>query len=309
MIMWSGMKELTEVSKEKIEELNKAQKEARTADFIGKAAGAASLILTFAYIIFLYWGHILDTTNLAVRIGIAIGLLVLILVTTYYLPVFLKTARKYRTYSILYKNTYLKPILEASFQKGEYQDYAKISLKDMMDFALFKKSRSAQANDCVTGTYKGIDFSRYDLALKYGKGNAESDCVLIACELHTGIKGDVQVIQNSFKIGGESYEQPDNHQKYLSGSESFDKKFDVYATEEKEAEKLLSSKLMKNFEKLFAKGTIAAFIDGKHAYLVISRKKDVMEAPLYSPMDPKRCEKEASIEVDIIRNWIELLKN
>ena len=104
-------------------------------------------------------------------------------------------------------------------------------------------------------------------------------------------------------------EQPDNHQKYLSGSESFDKKFDVYATEEKEAEKLLSSKLMKNFEKLFAKGTIAAFIDGKHAYLVISRKKDVMEAPLYSPMDPKRCEKEASIEVDIIRNWIELLKN
>lgn len=294
-----------EVSPEEM--LENARKQARNADLIWRVATVLSLAITFSYLIFLYWGHLLSSSNIMIRIAIGVGLLILIFVCVYILPVFLKTQAKYRRYSVLYKNTYLKPYLEESFKGGEYEDYSKVSIKELTEFSLFKKSRSAEANDCVFGTYKGIDFKRYDLALRYKKSNSTSDCVLIVCNIKTKLKDELQIIENNFKLGGESYEQPENLCKILSGSDRFDKKYDVYAENQSDGEKFLRNNLLKRFTRLAVKGSIAAFFDKKRVYLVIRRKKDVMEAPLYRKVDRKRCEKEADIEVDIIKEWIDLL--
>lgn len=299
-------KEETEVKEVYTEEQIEAlRKQYLKSDVIWKIASIIVLLLTLVYIVLIF-KKILDV-ELIVNAIIALVLLVAIFVCVYLLPHFLKMNSKMKEYSTHYKDTFLKPVLEGAFKQGDYSDYEKISTKDLTRISMLKKAKSAVANDCIRGTYKDVKFLRYDLALRYGKKKSSSDCVLIVASVDTKLKTELQIVGNNFKIGGMTYEQPETFCKLLSSNESFDSKFAVYAKEQEDGQKFIKASLASKIAKLNLGGPIAVFFDKDEVCLII-KKKDAMEAPVYSRVKKSRAEKEAGEEVEAIKEWIELLK-
>ena len=289
------------------EEVNALRKSYMKVDIIWKIASVFVLLLTVAYI-FLVFKKIIGTNLLFTSI-IVLVLLCLIFLCIYLLPSFLRMNSKHKAYSTKYKEVYLKPALEEAFSKGEYTDYEKISTRDLTRNTLLKKAKSAVANDCIRGSYKKVPFLRYDLALRYGKKKSGSDCVMIVSQIDTGLKSEVQIIGNNFKIGGMDYEQPETFCKILSSDEKFDSKFSVYAKEQDDGQKFLKEKLVKKILKFKAGGPVALFFDKDEVSLIVRKNKDAMEAPIYKKVKRENAVKEANDEVKIIKEWIEVLQD
>ena len=296
-------KELTREQK-----LNKMRLEYQKIESLWIALCAVSLIGTFVYLFFVYKFKILASIPI-LRYGIIAALLILIFFCIYMLPVLMKKNKKYRAYSQAYKKAYVKPILEEAFGAGSYSAEEKVSIKEITEFSMLKKAKSALANDCVRGEYKDIPFLRYDLTLRYDKRSSTADCVLIAMECKTHLHSEVQIVQEQFKIGGAEYEQPENFCKILSGKGDLDKRFHFYAEKQKDGEDLVKEIRFKDVDKLTKKNPVAIFFDQKKVYLVIKRDKDVMEAPIYRPVKEERSIREAGEEVELIRSWITLIKS
>lgn len=292
-----------ELSRE--DRLNKMRKEFRNIENFWFLMCTISLIGTFVYLFVIYKTRFLAGSPL--RYIFIVILLLVVFFCIYLLPVLLKKNRKYKAYSKAYKDAYVKPLLEETFGEGSYTGEEKISIKEITEFSMLKKAKSAVANDCVSGRYKDIPFLRYDLSLRYDKKSASANCVLIASEIKTHLKDELQIIHEQFRIG-DDYEMPEGYCKVVTGKESFDKRFNIYTKNQKEGEKFAKDLPRKEIEKLAHKTPIAIFFDKKKVYLVIKRDKDVMEAPVYRPVREERCLKEAGEEAEIIRSWIDILK-
>ena len=304
------MAETTEKTKESVspeESVNALRIKYLQADLIWKVVSLLVFVATGVYVVLVFkkvinltlWGNSL----------VVLLLLVAIFVCVYMLPHFLKMGSKHKAYSSKYKEAFLKPTLEEAFSKGEYNETEKISTRDLTRNSMIKKAKSAVANDCISGVYKKIPFLRYDLALRYGKKKAGSDCVMIVAQIKTRLKSEVQIIGNDFKIGGMDYEQPESFCKILSSNEKFDSKFSVYAKDQDDGQKFLRDSLATKIAKFKAGGPIALFFDKDEVSLIIRRNKDAMEAPVYKKVQKSRAVKEANDEVEIIKEWIEVLED
>ncbi len=289
------------------DEVNALRVKYLKADIIWKIVSVLVFILTGTYI-FLVFKKIIDLELYASSI-IVLVLLVLIFICIYMLPHFLKMNSKHKAYSTRYKEVYLKPTLKEAFTDGDYTDYEKISTRDLTRNSMLKKAKSAIANDCVRGVYKKTPFLRYDLALRYGKKKAGSECVMIVTQIKTGLKSEVQIIGNDFKIGGMDYNQPETYCKILSSNEKFDSRFSVYAKEQDDGQKFLKAALASKISGFKAGGPIALFFDKDEVSLIVRKKKDAMEAPVYKKVKKETAIKEANEEVKIIREWIEILND
>ena len=289
------------------DEVNALRVKYLKADIIWKIVSVLVFILTGTYI-FLVFKKIIDLELYASSI-IVLVLLVLIFICIYMLPHFLKMNSKHKAYSTRYKEVYLKPTLKEAFTDGDYTDYEKISTRDLTRNSMLKKAKSAIANDCVRGVYKKTPFLRYDLALRYGKKKAGSECVMIVTKIKTGLKSEVQIIGNDFKIGGMDYNQPETYCKILSSNEKFDSRFSVYAKEQDDGQKFLKAALASKISGFKAGGPIALFFDKDEVSLIVRKKKDAMEAPVYKKVKKETAIKEANEEVKIIREWIEILND
>lgn len=289
------------------QKLNSMRREFRKTETLWLVCCCVSLIATFVYLFFIYKKQLFADSPL--KYIFIVVLLVFVFFCIYLLPVLLKKNKKYKAYSQEYKKMYIKPLLEKAFGEGTYKGTERISLEGITEFSLLRKAKSALANDCVNGVYDQVPFLRYDLTLRYDKKSSTSDCVLIATEIKTHLKDELQIVHEKFKIGGTDYDHPEGYGKVSSGKESFDKKFSVYAKDIKEGERFAKRLEHAKLEKLARKDPIAVFFDKKKVYLVIKRDKDVMEAPVYRPVKEERCIKEAGEEVDIIKSWIDFLKD
>ena len=289
------------------DEVNALRKAYLTADLIRKAVSILLFIITGIFI-FLVFKKVFDFTLIVSSIIVLI-LLCAIFVCIYLLPHFLKMNSKHRAYSTKYKEAFLKPTLEEAFSKGEYSDFEKISTRDLTRNSMLKKAKSAVANDCVRGVYKKIPFLRYDLALRYGKKKTGSDCVMIVAQVNTKLKHEVQIIGNNFKIGGMDYEQPESFCKILSSHEKFDSKFSVYAKDQDDGQKFLKESIAAKIYKFKPHGPIALFFDKDEVSLIIRKSKDAMEAPVYKKVKKSTAVKEANEEVELIKEWLEILQD
>jgi hypothetical protein len=287
--------------------LNGMRREFRKTESLWLACCGLSLIATFAYLFLIYKMNLLAGSPL--KYIFIVVLLLVVFFCIYFLPIFLKKNKKYKVYSTEYKKAFIKPLLEEAFGEGTYTGTEKMSLDGITDFSLLRKAKGAMANDCVNGVYDQVPFLRYDLTLRYDKKSATTDCVLIATDIKTHLKDELQIIHDKFKISGADYDHPEGYGKVSSGKDSFDKKFSVYAKDVKEGERFAKKLNYSKLEKLARKDPIAVFFDKKKVYLVIKRDKDVMEAPVYHSVKEERCIKEAKEEVDIIKSWIDFLKD
>lgn len=287
------------------EQLNALRKRYLAADNIWKVASLVVLLLACSYVLLIF-NRVINAT-IYVDAIVALVFLSSLFFCIYLLPHLLKTSSKQKDYFTKYKEEYLKNTLEQEFKEGEYSDYEKVSSRDLTKITMLKKAKGAVANDCIKGTYKKIDFCRYDLALRYGKKKASSNCVLIITELKTKLKSEVQIVENSFKIGGMDYEMPEKFCKLLSSDNKFDEKFSVFAEDQDDGQKFLKDKFVGKLRKLDVGGPVAIFCDKDEICLIIKKRKDPMEAPIHTPVKEKKAKEDAYEEVDTIKAWIEIL--
>lgn len=297
-------KDGTPLSNEQI--LNKMRKRVLFLENVWLTVCILGFAVTFTYLFLIYkYGFLAGSPWKYINIFI---LLAIVSFCIYLLPVVLKKNTRYAEYSAKFKQMYVKPLLEASFGSGSYSKEEKVSIKEITEFSMLRKARSARANDCVNGEYEGVAFIRYDLTLKYENKGGKKDCVLIVAQMETGLKEEIQLVHEDFSIGRADYEQPEGYCKILSSEKDFDKKFRIYAKEQHEGEKFTRRLPFKKLIAFSKKLPIAAFFDRNMVYLVVGRGKDVMEAPIYHAVKEGKCIKEAEAEVELIKNWIELLK-
>lgn len=288
-----------------IEKLNKMRKAFRNADVLWKVITSVVILMTFAYIYFAYIKMMFGDGLL--RIILAIVFLVAIPFCLYILPMLLKMSTKFKAYNTEYKNNFLQEKIHEEFPKADYKSKDRISIKEISECSMIKKARSVNANDCIEGTYKGIDFLRYDMELSYKKGRQTSDCVLIVCNNRTELNSEIQIIDRDFRIGKSVYEKPEAYSEYPTQDEDFDRKFVVYIQNKEDANSFVDKELRKKLSKFAGGGPLAAFFDKKKVYLIVKRKKDAMEAPVYKKVRDSACRKEAEKEMNVIKKWVELL--
>ena len=288
-----------------VEKLNELRKKYRNADILWKSIIVVVILLVAAYIYVTCKKLIFGDGPL--RVIVACILLLAIPFSLYILPFILKMSSKFKAYNSEYKNAFLQEKIHAELPKADYKADDRISIKEISECSMIRKARSANANDCIEGTHKGVDFLRYDMELSYKKRGRTSDCVLIACKNRTELNSEVQIVDRDFKIGKQIYEKPEGYQEYTTGDEKFDKDFVVYAVNQETASEFIDSELMRKLRKFSGGGPIAAFFDKKKVYLIIRRRKDAMEAPVYKAVRESACKKEAEKETEVIKNWVELL--
>lgn len=287
------------------QQLNLKRKEYQKGDFIYKLVSTLLIIVSLAYSVGLFMGFLANWD--VVRVVIGVVLLLGIFFSLFILPKMLKLSTKYKSYSFDYKTLFLKPVIESEFSQAEYKESDKISTKEVSECSLIKKARSAVANDCVSGNYGGVDFTRFDMELSYGKSKNVSDCVLIVCNNKTVLSHEIQLVGSKFSIGKNAYEKPEKLLPYITGDDGFDKKFKMYVENREDADKVLDKDMQKRLSKFSAGGPFAVFFDKKKVYLIIRRRKDSLEAPVYKAAKEATCRKEAEKEVAIIKKWIDLL--
>lgn len=297
--------EPSQVELTQVEKLNNLRKTYRNADLLWKAITITVIISALVFIYLAYMKFVFDDGLL--RIVPACFFLLAIPFCLYVLPLLLKMSSKYKAYYSEYKNVFLQEKIIGEFPKADYKANDRISIKEISECSMIRKARSANANDCIEGTYKGVDFLRYDMELSYKKRGKVSNCVLIACSNRTELDSEVQVVQRDFKIGNQQYEKPEAYQEFVSDDEKFNKEFVVYASNQETAKGFIDNELMRKLRKFSGGGPIAAFFDKKKVYLIIKRKKDAMEAPVYKTVRDNACRREAEKEIEVIRNWVELL--
>ncbi len=290
-----------------IEKLNNLRVAYRNADIIWKCVTALVIVLAFVFVYFAYMR--LMFSDGPFRFIISILFLLAIPFCLYILPIILKMSSKFKAYNEEYKNNFLQEKIHAELPKADYKAKEKISIKEISECTMIKKSRSANANDCIEGSYKGVDFLRYDMELSYKTGRQVADCVLIACANKTQLKSEIQIVQRDFKIGKSVYEMPEGYTEYNSPDEDFNKKFVVYTQSQEEATGFIDKELIKKISKFSGGGPIAAFFDPKKVYLIVRRKKDSMEAPVYKKVKESACKKAAEKETNVIKNWLEILND
>lgn len=288
-----------------VEKLNKMRKAYRNADLIWKIV---TIVVIVAALFFIYavYAKLLFTESV-LRIIVAVVFLLGIPFCLYILPMILKMSSKLKTYTTEYKTEFLQEKIHKEFPKADYKAKDKISIKEISECSMIKKARFASANDCIEGTHNGIDFLRYDMELSYKKGHKNSDCVLIVCNNKTKLDSEVQIIEKDFTIGKNTYEKPETFAEYVSDDEGFNKKFSVYAENLEAAGAFVNKELMRKLDKFSGGGPIAAFFDKKQVYLIIRRKKDSMEAPIYKAVKESTCRKEAEKETEVIKDWLKIL--
>ncbi len=288
-----------------VEKLNELRKKYRNADLLWKLITVVVIILAIVFIYMAYMKIVFDEGLL--RVIVACVFLLAIPFCLYILPLILKMSTKFKAYNTEYKNVFLQEKIYAELPKADYKAKDRISIKEISECSMIRKARSANANDCIEGTYKGVDFLRYDMELSYKKSRKVSDCVLIACTNRTELDGEVQVIQRDFKIGKQLYEMPEGYQEYATDDEKFNKEFVVYTAGQEIAASFVDKEFMRKLSRFNGGGPIAAFFDKKKVYLIIKRKKDAMEAPVYKAVKENACRKEAEKEAEVIKSWVDLL--
>ena len=296
----------TEPALSREDELNRMRKRVRRIEDVWFLCCGFSLIGTFMYLFLVYKKGIFPGNPVRyILIGVC---LLVVFFCIYMLPIVLKKNRRYAEYSEKYKKTYVKPFLDEAFGVGSYQEKDSISLKEIASFSLLKKIRSARANDGIRGVYEGVPFIRYYLALGFEKGQGTTDCLMIALEMNTGLKTEVQVVHDDLRLGGKEYEMPDGYAQILTGNKEFDRTFALYAEDKEEGERFLSEMSVKRIKRRGKSFPAAIYLDRNKIYILIRREKDTMEAPVYRPIREEKCIREAGQEVEMIRTWINALK-
>ncbi len=277
-------------------------------DMLWKGVWILIMVAALVYLYLVFAKNILSDGYVG-RIVVSSIIIVVVFFWVYVMPYILGTERLYREYAKAFKTDVIEPVFKDAFAEATYRGFDKSQLREIKDSGLLKKARSAVATDSVRGSYDKVDFVRYDIELSTKeRKSARIESVWITCDIKTKIKEEMQIICEDFKIGKNAYPQPEGFFKMQTEDEDFDNKFSVYVKGDKNKKDILDSSFRRHLTKLEKKNPFMIGFEKNQVHVVIKRKKDSLEVPLYGRVNQKKYQDEAQDEVDVVKEIIKLLK-
>lgn len=222
--------------------------------------------------------------------GIILGFVIFILLTS----------KPKKEYSKAYKDYIVLRGLKEIFSDLKYIPDKGMPYSIIADTHMMYMGDIYQSNDFISGKYKDVAFSQADVDIQEERETTDSDgntttyYVTIfrgrwmVFDFNKEFKANVQVAQKGFgnnivKKRGLFSKKDDNsyYQNVKMESESFNKRFNVYAQSEHEAFYILTPSLMEKIERLDDnnKGKLLLCFINNRLHIGLYDKKDSFEAP------------------------------
>lgn len=205
-----------------------------------------------------------------------------------------------KKYSKAYKEYFVLKGLKKIFTDLNYEPESGIPRSTIADTHMMCTGDIYKSNDFISGKYKDVAFSQADVDIQEeqqttdSNGNTTTYYVTIfrgrwmIFDFNKEFKANVQVAQKGFgnnivKQRGLFSKKDDNsyYQNVKMESESFNKRFNVYAQSEHEAFYILTPSLMEKIERLDDnnKGKLLLCFINNRLHIGLYDKKDSFEAP------------------------------
>ncbi len=230
-------------------------------------------------------------------------------------------------YKSLFKKTFVVKALEKKFTDLIYEPEHGISYATIADTNMMYMGDRYHSEDYVSAKYKDIKFEQSDVHIEEehettdSDGNTSTTYVTIfhgrwmIFDFNKTFKADVQIAQKGFgnskvKTFTLFGNKNDVFKKVSMESESFNKKFNVYAQNEHDAFYIITPSLMSKIEKLdeLNKGKLLlCFIDNR-LHIGINDNKDSFEPDsVFKKIDEEKINTRILQDIEVITQFIDEL--
>ncbi len=252
-------------------------------------------------------------------VGAIGGCILLIVVDRYWIKPYIRA----------YKEQLVKEILSETIDDLSYNPIGGIRRDTIDSTGMMSIGNVYQVNDLIEGSYKGVRFSQSDIqieqtytdyrfsinprkqiqdtAITYLKGR------WLVFDFPHQFNCNLQVRDRSFKHakrpGGWLYSRIKS-EKIQAKSEAFDRTFEVYATDESEALRLLTPDFMKAMlqVKEDSYGEVLFCFVGSKLHIAVNDKRDSFEPSLQSSLDREAARQSIADDRDFITDLVDTLK-
>ncbi|MCR5517658.1 MAG: DUF3137 domain-containing protein [Lachnospiraceae bacterium] len=230
-----------------------------------------------------------------ITLGVVVDILLIILtrnlelarlnITITILVVGIKVAVEKDKYRKYYKENFVKNILEDIYDRVVYNPTKGIEERVLSSTGLIRTGTTYRSEDYIGASYHGINFEQSDVDITVKQGKSSRTIFKgrwMIFDFNKRFKSNVMVAQKGFEaVTTRSMISRKIHSvdKISTESESFNKRFDVYAEEGHDAFYILTPVLMERIMRLDMshKGQLALCFHNNKLYVGINDKKDFFE--------------------------------
>ena len=232
-----------------MEELDKLRKSVRNTCLIGYPIAIILFILAFFSV---------DNADYSMIVYV-IAALVVVLAT------FIIYRKKNRNYKGMYKELYVADALKETFDDLQYVPNAGIPFQTIAATGMIDMGNTYHSEDYISASYKGTKFVQSDVVIQDEEETVDSDghtqTTIVTIfkgrwlifDFNKEFKANVQIAQKGFngaRTNGLFTKKENRYQKVEMESESFNKKFRVYAQSAHEAFYIITPAMMERIERL-----------------------------------------------------------
>ena len=241
-----------------------------------------------------------------------------------------KTRQEYRD---TFKKVFVVNALKSKFTDLYYRKDRGMSYQKIADTNMIYMGNRFYSEDYISAKYKGIKFEQGDVYIEEEHTSTDSEGHTTTShekifqgrwmifDFNKNFKADVQVVEKGFcsaKVNTNSFfknkknkKTKDNlFKKIYMESESFNKKFNVYAQNEHDAFYILTPSIMSKIEKLYElnKGKLLLCFVNNRLHIGIYDNKDSFEpGTVFKKIDEEKTLKRISNDIEMITQFVDEL--
>ncbi len=181
-----------------------------------------------------------------------------IILTAIALPItFLFLAKPIKEYSKAYKEYFVLRSLKKYFKELKYDPDSGLKKETIADTKMIYMGNRYNSDDFISGKYKDVSFKQADVLIENVDQDSEKSSVTtifkgrwMVFDFNKEFKSNIQVVQKKFLYNKLIEDDGVSYKKVEMESDSFNKRFDVYAKSEHEAFYILTPSIMEKLERL-----------------------------------------------------------
>lgn len=204
---------------------------------------------------------------------------------------------RFNKISQLFKNKYLKELIESSFDKAEYFPNKGVDIKEIYSSDLVKKADRYHLEDLIKGEYEGVSFQTCDVKLEERHVRRTKNGTQVyyvtyflgryfSFDFPKDFKSKILVTEGMPSVFGKNYK------KIELESVEFNKKFKTYTKDEHDAFYVLTPHLMESILNLEKQnpGTVGLSFIGNKLTIMLDNRINTFELKLSKKIDESAVE-------------------
>ena len=239
----------------------------------------------------------------------------------------ISTVKLNHQYKIVFKKVFVVKALEAKFTDLVYEPDRGMPYETIAGTKMMRMGDRYHSEDFISAKYKDIKFEQADVHIEEEDTSTDSDGHTTTTyvtifkgrwmifDFNKSFKADVQVVQKGFgnsKVKTMSLfgKKDDLFKKVSMESESFNKKFNVYAQNEHDAFYIITPSLMTRIEKLdeLNKGKLLLCFINNRLHIGIYDNKDSFEPDsVFKEINEEEIVKRISGDIEMIAQFVDEL--